>query len=64
MDDNSPCKKITFTDPFYTVRKVLRPATRWLDDVEKDLKSIGISLWKSEAWGRTRWKRIIEAVLA
>lgn len=64
MDDDSPCKKVTLTDPFYTVRKVGRPATRWLDDVEKDLKSIGVSRWKNEARDRTRWRRIIEAVLA
>ncbi|KAJ4445790.1 hypothetical protein ANN_12475 [Periplaneta americana] len=44
------------------IRKVGRPATKWLDDVEKDLKSIGVSRWKNEARDRTRWSTIIEAV--
>lgn len=37
-DDNNPCKKVTFNDPFYVKRKVGRPATWWLDDVENNLK--------------------------
>jgi hypothetical protein len=63
-DDNNPCKKVTFNDPFYVKRKVGRPATRWLDDVENDLKTVKLSQWKRKAQERKQWKKIIGAVLA
>ncbi|GFY48685.1 ATP-dependent DNA helicase [Trichonephila inaurata madagascariensis] len=36
-----------------------RPPTRWLDDVEKDIKLIGINHWKAIVTGRFNWWRII-----
>ena len=63
-EDNNPCKKVTFTDPLYLTRKVGRPATRWLDDVENDLRALQVRNWKIEAKDRTRWRKIIGAVLA
>jgi hypothetical protein len=62
-DDNNPCKKVTFNDPFYVKRKIVRPATRWLDDVENDLKTLKVSQWKRKAQERNKWKKIIGAVL-
>ncbi|PSN37777.1 hypothetical protein C0J52_15854 [Blattella germanica] len=41
-----------------------RPATRWLDDVENDLRALQVRNWKIEAKDRTRWRKIIGAVLA
>ena len=63
-DDNNPCKKVNLNDPFYVKRKVRRPATRWLDDVENDLKTLKVSQWKRKAQERNQWKKIIGAVLA
>jgi hypothetical protein len=37
MEDNAPCKKITFSQPEGS-RKKGRPKLRWLDSVLKDLK--------------------------
>jgi hypothetical protein len=42
MDDSNPCKKVTFNYPYGT-RRVRRPPTRWLDDVERDLKVANVS---------------------
>jgi hypothetical protein len=47
MEENSPCKKITFSQPEGS-RKKRRPKLRWLDSVLKDVK-----LWKVETW----WKK-------
>jgi hypothetical protein len=38
-DDSNPCKKVTFNNPLYGERRVGRPTTRWLDDVENDLEN-------------------------
>ncbi|GFW46811.1 hypothetical protein TNCV_2981671 [Trichonephila clavipes] len=41
-----------------------RPTTRWLDDVEKDLKLMGINRWKTIVTDRVNWRRITESALA
>jgi hypothetical protein len=47
MDDSSPCKKVNFNYPYGT-RKIERRPTRWLDDVERDLKTANVSNWDME----------------
>jgi hypothetical protein len=47
MEENSPCRKITFSQPEGS-RKKGRSKLRWLDSVLKDVK-----LWKEETW----WKK-------
>lgn len=36
-----------------------RPRLRWLDDVEKDLRDLGIGHWKGFAADRGEWKKLI-----
>ncbi|GFV86134.1 hypothetical protein TNCV_671311 [Trichonephila clavipes] len=36
----------------------MRPPTRWLDDVDKDLKLIGINQWKVIMTDRINWRMI------
>ncbi|GFX45868.1 endonuclease-reverse transcriptase [Trichonephila clavipes] len=60
--DAFPTKKITFSKIEGTRSKV-RPPTRWLDDVEKDLKLIGINEWKAIATDRFHWRKMSESAL-
>jgi hypothetical protein len=52
MDDSSPCRKVTFNCP-YGIRGIGRPPTRWLDDVERDLKTANVSNWKMKVHDTT-----------
>jgi hypothetical protein len=63
-DDSNPCKKVTFNNPLYGERRVGRLTTRWLDDVENDLKKINVNQWKIKARDRVKWRSITGAVLA
>jgi hypothetical protein len=42
MEDNAPCKKITFSQP-EGIRKKGRPKLKWLDSVLKDLKILTLT---------------------
>jgi hypothetical protein len=63
IDDSNPCKKVTFSCPYGT-RRIGRPPTRWLDVVERDLKTANVSNWKMKEQDRTVWRSIVGAVLA
>jgi hypothetical protein len=63
MDNSNTCKKVTFNYPYGT-RRIGRPPTRWLDDIERDLKPANVSNWKMKTRDRTVWRSIIGAVLA
>jgi hypothetical protein len=43
MEENSPCKKITFSQPEGS-RKKRRPILRWLDSVFKDVKLMKVDI--------------------
>jgi hypothetical protein len=60
MEENSPCKKINFSQPEGS-RKKGRPKLRWLDSVLKDVKLLKVEKWWKKARDRNIWGRIKEA---
>ena len=62
-EENYPCRKLTFNNPD-GVRRRGRPPVRWLDSVESDLHSIGISAWRTKARDRNQWRKVVKAVMA
>ena len=41
-------------------RPILRPKTRWENEVLENIKSINISNWKKVAQNRDSWKNVFE----
>jgi hypothetical protein len=63
MEDNAPCKKITFSQPEGS-RKKGRPKLRWLDSVLKDLKILTVTAWWRTAQDTDLWSKIIKEAKA
>ena len=40
-------------------RNVGRQKLRWLDDVEADLRALGVKRWRIKALDRTEWSAIL-----
>jgi hypothetical protein len=59
MKENSPCKKITFSQPEGT-REKGRHKLRWFDSVLKDVKLLKVEAWWKKACDRNIWGRIIK----
>jgi hypothetical protein len=55
--ENSPCKKITFSQPEGSQKKG-RPKLRWLDSVLNDVKLLEVETWWKKACDRNIWGRI------
>jgi hypothetical protein len=36
-----------------------RPRLRWLDDVEADIKALGVKRWRTKAQDRKEWSAIV-----
>jgi hypothetical protein len=62
-EELNPCKKLIFSKPIGTRKKGRQPV-RWLDNVQKDLQTLGDRNWKEIASDRIRWRGIVKAVLA
>ena len=63
MSEEKPAKKFTLLRPEES-RRAGRPKLRWLDGVEKDLRTIGIRGWRRRALDRDRWREVLRAARA
>jgi len=59
MQEQNPCRKLTLHKPEGT-RRVGRPAIRWLDSIEEDLKIMGVRNWRRKTQDRDQWRAIVE----
>jgi hypothetical protein len=41
-------------------RRVGRPAVRWLDSVEEDLKTMGVRMYRRKSQNRDQWRTIVQ----
>ncbi|PSN43615.1 hypothetical protein C0J52_16375 [Blattella germanica] len=59
MSDTRTAKKI-FIGKLEGRRRRGRPRKRWIDDVEEDLRKMGVRCWRRKAEDRDEWRRIIK----
>jgi hypothetical protein len=63
MRESDPARKSTF----YLLlgeRMVGRPKRRWTEEVERELKGMGVKDWKRLALERDKWKKTVEEAKA
>jgi hypothetical protein len=58
-----PCRMLTFAT-LYGIRRVGRPPITWLENIEEDLRNIGVGIWKRMAMDRDKWRSVTGAVKA
>jgi hypothetical protein len=63
MWESDPARKSTF-DLLLGERTVGRPKRRWIGEVEREVKRMGVKDWKRVALERDKWKKIVEKVKA
>jgi hypothetical protein len=63
MAESDPARKSAF-DLLLVERTVGRPKRRWTEEVERELKGIGVKDWKRLALERDKWKKIVEEAKA
>lgn len=61
MEENAPQKRISLGPPPDGKRKQGRPSLRWMDDVEQDIKQLGLRNWREKARNRESWKDVLKA---
>jgi hypothetical protein len=63
MEDNAMLKRL-LKGRLYLKRRNGRPGMRYLDDVESDLKKMGVKGWKEKMRDREQWRLIVEEAKA
>ena len=63
MPEENPVKKLTLLRPEGS-RRAGRPKLRWLDGVEKDLRTLGVRGWRRRTQDRDKWKEVLTATRA
>jgi hypothetical protein len=63
MRESDPARKSTF-DLLLGERMVGRPRRRWIEEVKRGLKGMGIKYWKRLALERDKWKKTVEEARA
>jgi hypothetical protein len=59
MRESGPAKKSTF-DLLLSERTAGRPKRRWIEEVERELKGMGVKDWKRLAFERDKWNKNVE----
>jgi hypothetical protein len=57
--NNERMPKTIMTTKMEGTRKRGRPRKRWIDEVEEDLKIMGIRNWHAVARDRQEWRKIV-----
>jgi hypothetical protein len=60
MEEQRDSKKVLEGKPGGR-RKGERPHTEWIDNVENDLRKMGLKRWRLRTADRTEWRGICEA---
>jgi hypothetical protein len=63
MEDSRMPKRV-MTEKIYTRRKRGRPKVRWLDDVQEDLREMGIEGWRKKAQDSDQWRDLAKAAIS
>jgi hypothetical protein len=63
MEDSKIPKRV-MREKIYTRRKRGRSKGRWLDDVQEDLREMGIEGWRRKSQNRGQWRRIAQEAKA
>jgi hypothetical protein len=63
MEDSRMPNRV-MRENIYTRRKRGRPKVRWLDDIQEDLREMGIEGWRRKARDRDQWRRIAQEAKA
>ena len=63
MDETRAVKKL-FEEKIEGRRGRGRPRLRWIDDVEEDIRKLGVKRWRRKALDREEWASIIKEAKA